>query len=83
MERRKKRKLFKGGGYLFNDISTFIGYSMPKGVVPVVKSLVCGIVVHKFEVALLHSLLDKYPCKMYEPPYPLINGLNSTPTVFF
>ena len=32
-------------------------------------------------VALLHSLLDKYPWESYEPPYPVIYGLNSTTTV--
>ena len=32
-------------------------------------------------VALLYSLLGKYPWKRYEPPYPPSYGLNSTTTV--
>ena len=33
-------------------------------------------------IALLHSLLDKYPREKYEPPYPLPSyGLNSTTSV--
>ena len=32
-------------------------------------------------VALLRSLLDKYPWERYEPPYPPSYGLNSTTTV--
>ena len=32
-------------------------------------------------VALLRSLLGKYPWEKYEPPYPPSYGLNSTTTV--
>ena len=32
-------------------------------------------------VALLRSLLNKYPWEKYEPPYPHSYGLNSTTTV--
>ena len=41
-----------------------------------VKAMDCGIV-----VALLHSLLGKYPWERYEPPYLRSYGLNSTTTV--
>ena len=46
-----------------------------------VKAMDCGIVVPEFEVALLHSLSDKYPWERYEPPYPASYGLNCTTTV--
>ena len=34
-----------------------------------------------YPVALLRSLLGKYPWERYEPPYPPSYGLNSTTTV--
>ena len=35
----------------------------------------------KFKIALLRSLLGKYPWERYEPPYPPTYGLNSTTNV--
>ena len=48
-----------------------------------VKAMDCGIVAKRVRtlVALLCSLLDKYPWERYEPPYPPSSGLNSTTTV--
>ena len=45
-----------------------------------VKLLDSRIVVSEFKLQLgnLRSLLDKYPWKKYEPPYPPSYGLNST-----